>query len=47
MIKSELKNEYIVIKELNFPKEFSESMSGAAIEKAFSCNAKKIKLGKK
>jgi hypothetical protein len=47
MVKGELEKEYIVIKDIDFPKEFTKGISGATVEKAISCNAEKIRLGKK
>lgn len=37
--KGNLENEFLVIKNLNIPKEFSKAMAGAAVEKAISCKS--------
>lgn len=40
-----LENDYILFKNINFPKEFAKSIAGACVEKAITCKAKKLKLG--
>lgn len=44
--KGELKDGVLVFPELSIPKEFARAVAGAATEKAVSCNAPKIRLGK-
>jgi hypothetical protein len=42
-----LNEDALNVNELKFPKEFVEAVSGAATEKALSCQAKKINIWKK
>jgi len=39
-----IQDESLIIKEINFPKQFSRAMAGATTEKALSCNSKSIKV---
>lgn len=45
-VKANVEKDSIVIKNLGITKEFSHALAGATVEKAKSCGAKRVKVGK-
>lgn len=45
-VMSHFENESIVIDGITAPKQFTRALAGATAEKAMSCNASKVKIGK-